>query len=150
MRACRWAAVAAAALGCRDPGTPASALTGSYALTAVNGRPLPAVVDTGASGFGAVLADTLVFGPDGRVTRTFVLRRVEAARAGDATSHPRLDLEYRLRGTSLRVGWFTPCPPNALCIANDSGTVSPDGAAVALTTHLYGARPRLEFARVPD
>ena len=57
-----------------------------------------------------------------------------------------VELQYRRVGTRIEVGSFTACPPNALCVANDTGTIS--GAGIILTGYRYGSRSAVSLARV--
>jgi hypothetical protein len=139
------AALLLAALGCsgdgRSPFGPSELLGATYALTSVNGEPLPFTLWTEASGASATLVgESLVFGAGDRVERRRVLRQTSAQ--GVTTTEPMtIPQEYRRSGLAIEIGWFEPCPPNALCIGNDVGTLT--SAGVRLTSNMYhvGGRP---------
>ena len=141
-RSARTAAIVLAAAACGGDGLdPArSELNGRYALAAAEGAPLPLVLWTESSGASAaLLADTLAFTPDGRVTRTRVLRHTDA-RGTVATETAAFTVEYRRRAHSIEIGRFTPCPINAICVGNDVGTLFPP--VLHLRSSMYTIRNR--------
>ena len=133
---------------CHAP-TELSGTSGRFVLTTVNGKPLPALVDTSAVDYGVVLADTIDLDATGVATRAFAFRRVNTSLGTDVVYPIRQVLAYRLGpGTTIEIGSFTPCPANASCIANDVGTLTVDG--MELVSGRYGAAPHLTFVRVGD
>lgn len=123
--------------GCRraveEPRAPA--IVGSYALVSGNGVPVPLLLWREPSGASATLRfETLTFSADGRAERSRALLLVSAA--GDTTREATTIAQaYRVDGARVVVGWFTPCPPNALCVGNDEGTW--DASGVSLESRLY-------------
>ena len=106
-----------------------------------NGQPLPATLWTQDDGASATLVgESLVFGAGDRLERQRVIRQ-RSAQGETTTEASTIPLAYRRAGPSIEIGWFEPCPPNALCIANDRGTLTT--SEVRLTSHMYhvGDRP---------
>lgn len=107
------------AAGCDDAGLPF--LEGTYQLVRAEGDPLPfSLWDSEAEGM-TLLDERLMFRPDGTVERRTLRRFREGNPAQVREEWHVVEQEYRLVGRSIAVGWFTPCPPNALCIGNDTG-----------------------------
>ena len=141
--------------GCGDangvlPFAPDGGVSTRYALLSIHGQPLPATLYTEASGASAaLLADTLVLGVTGRAERRRALRFTEATGAVRVET-VRLEVEYRRRGARIEVGWFTPCPPNALCVGNDVGWVVGDRLLVESRFYYIGNQPgALVYAALP-
>ena len=152
MRRRRLLALSGALLGaaCNHPTRESAPVApGRYVLVAANGRRLPAVVDSSGREFGAVLADTLVLDGRGGAVRALTFRRVDRVFRTDVVSRSRGELAYReWPGGRIELGRFDPCPLNAICVTNDTGTVR--GDRLELVSHHYGERPRLTFVRLPD
>ena len=127
-----YTAICLLAAACASSTEPSvGAETGRYVATTAGGRALPALLDTSAVDFGVLLADTLDLDGRGGGRRAFALRRASTALRMDTVYHVSVELQYRRVGTRIEVGSFTACPPNALCVANDTGTIS--GAGIILT-----------------
>ena len=95
-----------------------------------------------------LLADTLQFEPDGQVRRTQVVRWVSSTIApGDTTYTQRITLPYVIDGTTLVIGYTTPCPPNASCIGSDVGDID-DGTVTIVARMFWPGEPRFVFKRV--
>ncbi len=125
--------------GCSPATAPApGAEVGRYVATAVAGRPVPGVTDSSAREFGVLLADTLELDGRGGAQRAFAVRRIDRALGTDTVYRVRVAAAYRRSGaTRLEVGTFAACPPNALCVANDTGTVA-GGRVTLVSFHLPG------------
>lgn len=159
------AALAAASLlllaGCSDgPFAPVGPLAGEhYALSAVNGAPLPAVLWEEPGGTRLeIVGETLEFRPFFRLERTRTVRYTSADGAAQTTTlrsatYYRVSTEpttMSLLGLGVRIGGLAPCPPplpNALSVACD-----PDEPAVVaggtlhLTSVAYGAMSAMTLA----
>lgn len=154
----RLAALAAAAClallaACDDDGLgPEMRLAGErYRLARANGQPLPALLWQDTDGRSAALvAEELTFEPLRMVRVHRTLRLTDAA--GVATTESGIwRLEYRLRDGRIELGSFTPCPPNAACIANDVGTLHGDAIVVESGRYSIDRAPALlRYDRVPD
>jgi hypothetical protein len=103
-------------------GLPPGAEAGTYVLRTVNGRGVPAITDSSATEFGVLEADTVTLDGRGGVMRGMSLRR-ESTVYGTSVARQRFAESYRLNGAAIEIGFFSPCPPNALCIQNEMGTV---------------------------
>ncbi|MDF1504384.1 hypothetical protein [Roseisolibacter sp. H3M3-2] len=140
-------ALAALLVACDDGTAPAPATeAGRYVATSLRGRPLPAVTDSSAQEFGVLLADTLELDGRGGGRRAYAVRRVHRALGIDTVYRVAAPTAYRRDGARLVVGSFTPCPPNASCLANDEGTVEP--TRVTLATQRYAGGDPVVLARV--
>jgi hypothetical protein len=94
-----------------------------------------------------LLADTLELDGRGGARRAFGFRRVSAAPAADNVYRNAAAVEYRLGGSGrIEVGYFRPCPPNALCLANDTGSLAA-GRLVLASNRTAGGQP-VVFERV--
>jgi len=96
-----------------------------------------------------ILADTLRFEGSSMVQRALAFRRVRLSLGTVELHHLNFEMEYRLRGMTLEMGSFQPCPPNASCVANDVGTYDAATGTINLTTYRFGARAQVVFARIP-
>lgn len=112
--------VFALTLGCRDTTGPKT-ISAVFVLQSVNGQPLPAVVFSEAGRTRTVVSSILRLDQEGRAfiteSDTENLQGVVSSQFFLAT------LEYRLHGSHIEIGSFTPCPPNALCAANATGII---------------------------
>jgi len=155
-RILRIAPLLLAVLGCSGDGrsilAPSALAGASYALTSINGQPLPFTLWSEASGASATMvSESVVFGAAGQVERRRVLRYTDAHGAV-MTETMTFPQEFRRSGLRIEIGWFRPCPPNASCIGNDLGTLT--AATLRLTSNMYfvDGRPselRYEAAREP-
>ena len=159
------ASLAAASLvalaGCSDgPFGPIGPLAGDvFALSHVNGQPLPVVLWEDAAGVRLEIVDeTLAFHPFGRVERARTLRYADADGAAQATTIRNVTY-YRVRegptevsatGLVLRIGSFVECPapsPTSLSVACDPEEQAVvDGDALQLTSIAYGAMSAIPLA----
>ena len=115
--------------GCSD-GTAPRYLAGYYVLEKVNGQPLPAVLYSDASQTNSIISGTLFFDDDANADA--FLHRREVKQSTTIEEHFTGILNYRLRGNTIEIDRFPPCPPNALCdTATYSGTIS--GSTLTLT-----------------
>lgn len=122
-----------------------------YRLVRVNGAPPPATLWQQADGSSAtLLAEELTFQAVGTVRIARSLRLTDAAAV--ATDEARSwAAEYRVRDRRIEMGSFTPCPPNALCIANDVGTLQVDAIVIESGRYAIGDAPALlRYERVPE
>ena len=93
-----------------------------------------------------LLADTLDLDGRGGARRAFAIRRAQPAIRMDTVYRITVVQQYRRSGTHLEVGSFRPCPVNALCIANDTGTIAAGG--ITLTTFQFAPGARIVLARI--
>lgn len=121
-------------------------LSGTYMLQQANDAPLPFLLSASESERYELLSDVLLFRPRGTVIRERTIRRTDLAAGRDTTYAHRVEQEYRLRGQVLEIGSFQPCPPNALCVGNEIGTVSGPHLEVRSSLYRTGAElPRLLY-----
>ena len=112
-------------------------------LVGVDGPSLPALIGAQAGDSTFLVADTIHFLAGGRAERS-----VRYARRGvyGASETPfRWTQDFELTGARLEIGSFTPCPPNASCVANEIGVVA--GDALTLVPGTAERRPRRNFER---
>lgn len=97
----------------------------SYVLTGVDDGPLPYYRQaTTAGDTVAVLAETLALRTDGTATRSSIVRTVVAggsATTGTATA----EYSYQVSGAQLTL--VPKCPPGALCVRGETGTMTASG-----------------------
>lgn len=98
-------------------------LLGTFDLVRVDGRELPAELweDSGQSG--VLHHEELEFLPAGRVVRSYRFVLTYLPTGEEVVSDVTFESEYRIRGSTVEIGRFEPCPPNALCLPNDVGMV---------------------------
>ena len=129
--------------------TPTSPSTGSevgrYIARTIDGRSAPALVDSSATEFAVLLADTLELDGHGSARRSITLHRVDPSLGIDTVYHTVRAMHYRLNGAQFELGFFTPCPPGAICIANDTGELTPLG--FLLVTFEYGGGSHVVLSR---
>jgi hypothetical protein len=119
---------------------------GRYVARSLDGHALPALTDSSAQEFGVLLADTLDLDGRGGVRRAFAIRRASTSFGTDEVYSVAIPMEYRLDGMRLELGSFTPCPANAICVANDVGVFTFTG--IRLTTNRLAAGGTLVYERV--
>ena len=120
---------------------PESQVRGVYNLRRVDAQPLPMALWTENGQTLWLLAETLRFDGAGNVTRAYSWRRDSLGTAGEPQTLS-LQLQYRVRAHGLDVGSFAPCPPNALCVAPDTGFFALN--LLWLDSHFYFGR-RLSY-----
>ena len=121
---------------------------GTYALEAVNGRTrLPATTYRAEGEEFIMLADTLRLRADGTLERTQVVRVILDTpwEQSDKVVRHVYDQEYRIDRRALTVGFFDPCPDNAMCIGPDVGTIS--SSAISLVVQFPG-QPIMRYGRI--
>lgn len=136
--------------GCSDGVGPGeSADEGTYALSHVNGRAIPAIVAEGGGQRYIVLGLTLRFSRDGTVARSVTMRHLSTTPPypPDTTYHHTMNLPYVLEGNRLIIGYRDPCPPNASCIGFEEGELTISGLRV-VGRLLSSREPVLTFRRV--
>lgn len=116
---------------CDDPLSP-DALRGTYVLERMGDAPLPLEYASGSDGTYTLLADTIGLDGRGEVTRRTVIHRTAGLYGPDTTFSMVRPAEYRVSGGRIEIGSFTPCPPNALCAANDLGHLTGTGFRLAM------------------
>ena len=141
--------VAAAAACTSDPVGPAERrLEGYFVLAAVDeARPPVLVMSTEQANY-FLVTDNLAFDGEGEVDRYRVIRQENTA-TGQVTVHSNsFTQDYRVRGDSVEIGTFEPCPPNALCVANERGAFT--SARLQLNSVAWGGRTLLFHRMMPD
>ena len=113
--------VFALAIACRDTTAP-ERISAGFVLESVNGQPLPAVLFSDATRILTVVGSTLTLTMDGHA----FIGEVYTQNSQGIVTQPTFaaTLEYQLHGDQIEIGSFTPCPPNAQCAANATGTLS--------------------------
>lgn len=129
-------------IGCHDstaPVTPASKL---YVLQSVNGQPVPA--NTGGST--SIVWATLTLDAAGNATTVDHRQTIFQGTSSENTIAIRH--QYRIRGDSIEIGFFTPCPPGADCISNTFGVVADSSIALTVSYIIYPTQPIIYFYRL--
>jgi hypothetical protein len=120
-------AFAALAAACRDATAPArpGPEAGTYVSRSLDGKAMPALIDSGPIAFDVMDADTVVLDGLGGAVRATTTHTVSPT-FGTSAYHFHTTAAYRFVGDSISVGFFTPCPAGALCIPNETGVLRGD------------------------
>lgn len=132
--------------GCSTPSRPPANAT-AYVLVEVNGEELPATYLRNDFGRLVVHADTIWLDNRGSGFRHAILRRENAAAAGDSVQELREDFRYRVEDRRLTLTF--PCPgffSLALCAAPPHGEGVLEADRLRLT-YLIGAQGPLVYHR---
>jgi hypothetical protein len=141
----KWFLIALAlTTGCHDtiappPSTPRAGL---YVLESVNGQPVPASLGGGTS----VLWATLTLDVTGTAIRVNHTKSVFQNSSSENTYSIRA--EYRVRGDSIEIGFFKPCPPGVLCIGNTLGMIADSSVALTVGYNPYPTNPIIYLYRL--
>ena len=109
-------ALAAFFPGCVAPTAPPDG-PARYVLAALDGKPVPALIDSSSVEFGYIVADTIAFDGQGIVEHRFMIRRVRATPASDVTQPIAVVQRYQFGpGDRVEIGRFTPCGIAELCV----------------------------------
>jgi len=108
-------------IACHDTTAP-ERISAGFVLQSVNGQPLPAVLFSDATGTRTVVSSTLTLTMDGQAFIGELYRQDSQGVVTQPTFTA--TLAYRLHGNQIEIGSFTLCPPNALCAADATGTLS--------------------------
>jgi hypothetical protein len=128
--------------GCHDTTAPPTPSARLYVLESVNGQPVP--VNLGGST--SVLWATLTLDVAGKAITVDHVKSVFQGNASESTYS--LRREYRIRGDSIEIGSFTPCPPGALCVANQLGVVADSTVALTVGYNPYPTNPIIYLYRL--
>ena len=108
---------------CSDVASVPPRFSATYVLERVNGRPLPAVATEGDAFRVTMIADTLVFHPDGEVERRSTVHYVGILlTTADTIVHRSVDLGYETDGSRLTI--LINCPANANCVGPSTGHIN--------------------------
>lgn len=122
VRAALALAVAGAATACGDESTTQPITTTRYyLLKSIDGKPLPYNLEADpAAPKVFVVYDGLTLRADGTASRTRTIREVTASM--DQTTTQTGSYTYQLSGT--RITLLPNCPPGAMCVPGEEGTIS--------------------------
>jgi hypothetical protein len=121
-----------------------SSLAGTYVLERANASPLPLLLSASSPWRYTLLAESLTFHGGGQVIRARTIREENSATGVIKTIPASFNQEFRMRYRTVEIGSFTPCPPNALCVGNDTGVVT--GETISLVSNWYN-RADLTYRR---
>jgi hypothetical protein len=114
---------------CHESTAPSNTINAQFDLKSVNGLPLPSILSVSPQETLTVYWSTLYLNKQGNAVLSEHRRYVYQGIATDATYTN--TYVYRLNGNQIQIGSFRPCPANAVCTGNFTGTI--DGANLALT-----------------
>jgi len=120
-------------------------LTGSYELVRVGGESVPVEVWRGYGVSGVLESERLEFSADGSVIRSNRFVETDLGTGTENVIDHTWEMEYRRNGRSIEIGRFTPCPPNALCVPNDVGTVRDGRLELESSYWTSGGRTQLVY-----
>jgi hypothetical protein len=127
-------------MGCHDATAPATPRTRLYVLESVNGRPVP--VNLGGSD--SVLWATLALDPAGNAITVDHIKSVFQNNSSESTYS--LRFEYRIRGDSIEIGSFQPCPD--ICAGNRVGVISDSTVVLTVGYNSYPTNPIIYLYRL--
>jgi hypothetical protein len=107
------------AVGCSDPAAPPT-IEATYVLQSVAGNPLPYTIPEDGGTF-TVFSASLQLLSNGDAITVERWRRTYPGYDEEQTST--WTFQYRISGENITVGFFTPCPDNASCVANRQGLI---------------------------
>jgi hypothetical protein len=110
-------------MACHESTSPPSLASGVYVLESVNGQGVPAIVSASQIDTSFMLSATLTLDGAGHAIRSEHWRYVyqpNQVEEGTFTAN----VEYRLTGDNIAVGFFQPCPANAIYEGNKVGKIT--------------------------
>jgi hypothetical protein len=113
---------------CHDATAPSNTINAQFILENVNGLPLPSILWASPQETTTVYWSTLYLNKQGQAVLSEHRRNVYQGVATEATYTN--NYEYRLNGDQIQIGYFQPCPANAVCFGFLTGTI--DGSNLAL------------------
>ena len=134
--------VLALTMACHDTTAPPTQSARLYVLESVNRQPVP--VNLGGSR--SVLWATLTLDVAGNAITVDHIKSVFQNNSSENTYSVRR--EYRVRGDSIEIGSFKPCPPGALCIANTVGVIADSTVALTIGYNPYPTNPIVYLYRL--
>jgi len=134
--------VLALTMGCHDTTAPPAQSARVYVLESVNGQPVPVFL----GGSTTVVWATLTLDVAGNAITVDHNRSVFQNTSSENTYSVRR--EYRVRGDSIEIGAFKPCPPGALCIANTLGVIADSTVALTIGYNPYPTNPIVYLYRL--
>jgi hypothetical protein len=117
-----------------NPVAPIS-LSGKYALEQANNSPLPFLFSTSPSFRYTLLGDTLNFDGRGGVVRSRVFLEKNLTDDSIRLIPASIPMQYRISDGTIEIGSFSGCPADAICVANDKGTLQP--GSLSLVSGFY-------------
>jgi hypothetical protein len=141
--------VAAAATACgKESTTQPKTTTRYYLLKSIDGGPLPYNLGTDPAGPKVfVVYDALTLKSDGTASRTRTIR--EVAGSMDETTTQTGSYTYHVSGT--RITLVPGCPPGAMCVPGEVGTISEEQLTLSLNLDNTPPSPVWQYTRIaPD
>jgi hypothetical protein len=132
------------ASACRETTAGPTPTPGQFLLESIGGLPLPHTVDRGGGDRLTIFWATLTLEPDGDAITATHWRVTYPGYTEEQTSTSRQ--EYRIRGDTIIIGSFRPCPINAICMANREGLLN-DSILLLAEAELPGPTSTLYFYR---
>jgi hypothetical protein len=129
-------------IGCHDSTAPATPSSQLYVLESVNGQSVP--VNLGGST--TIVWATLTLDVVGNATTVDHNRSVFQGDSSENTVS--LRRQYRVRGDSIEIGSFTPCPPGADCIGNTLGVLADSSIALTVGYISFPSNPIIYLYRL--
>jgi hypothetical protein len=129
-------------MGCHDSTAPAAPSSQLYVLQSVNGQPVP--VNPGGST--TVVWATLTLDVVGNALTVDHIRSAFQNDSSESTIAFRR--QYRIRGDSIEIGSFTPCPPGADCVGNSMGVLSDSSIALTVGYNSFPTNPIIYLYRL--
>jgi hypothetical protein len=134
-------------LGC-DSETISGPIADVYFLEAVNNTNPPYLLSVDAKERRYLVNESLTFSKDGTVEIRSSIRIEDIAAGTVKVENVETSADYRITDNSIEIGRFTICPPAAVCISNDSGSITSE--RIVLKSYRYPSNPTLAFHLAPE
>ncbi len=102
----------------------------------VNSVPIPFVFSETSTDIHTLTDDKLVFDKSGGLSRYSTFETTAKGTGVKTASTSLRQLSYVINGNNIELTPLTPCPINALCVANDFGTIT--GTRIYLNSYRLG------------
>jgi hypothetical protein len=130
-----------ATFGCRDPIEPSPKLVSRlFGLQSVDDRSLPTIISAGAGDTTQVLWSTVTLDSTGKAVTVHHLSHAYLQYGSEENTYT-LRQQYRLKGDSIEIGSFQPCPAGAMCVGNLHGELTDSTLAIAEWYNPYPTNP---------
>ena len=129
------------AIACKDVTPPSNLPAFRYfVLQSVNQNPVPTTIVAGLADTLEVLSATVTLDSAGRAVTTHHFN--EFYRGYPAQEYNQVwQLSYRMKGDSIEIGNFNPCPPNADCMGSLHGNLIDSTLTIAQWYNPYPTNP---------
>ena len=127
--------------GCHEATGPSPQVPSRFfVLESIAGRNLPAIISAGAGETTQVIWSTVTLDSAGGALTVHHFSQAYLQYPHEETTSV-LHQEYRMKGDSIEIGGFKPCPPGAMCAGNLHGSLVDSTLAIAEWYNPYPSNP---------